>query len=68
MIWITLKDGTELRYNAAKRGRVEDGFYKMGTKVPVESNMVASIALDEIQRIEFIKPCSIVKLTKRSLK
>jgi hypothetical protein len=41
MIWITLKDGTELRYNAANRGRVEDGFYKMGTKVPVQNNMVA---------------------------
>lgn len=66
MIWVTLKDGTELQYNTATHARRVRGFYELGTDLPISNNMVVAIAIDSVFRLEFEKPCKIIKLRREN--
>lgn len=61
MIWVTLKDGTVLRYNDADRYTHGDKWVTIDIK---DSGNLATINSDEVARIEYVRPCRIFKQRK----
>jgi hypothetical protein len=61
MVYVTLVDGTELQYNTGACLNCANGFYTVGTRDPADKNALAVINVCLIARIEFTKPCKVVK-------
>lgn len=66
MIYVTLKDGTELQYNNADLVDQGSLFYRIGKQPDINSPFMAAIAIDLIARVESIKPCRLISPPKRS--
>lgn len=64
MITVTMKDGTCRQYNTGHSAHAEGLWLQIGAGVPVISNMIAQIRLEDVRMWEWQTPCRVYKPTK----
>lgn len=64
MIYVTFLDGTTRQYNRGSAMVQDDSWTKIGTRDPVDSNIVCKLRTCDIARLEWELPCRVWRVAK----
>ena len=66
MLWVTMKDGEVRRYNNVSSYNELNGWFRLGSRLPVHKNTIARLRMEDVKRLEYELPCEVIPApTKR---